>query len=141
MDRRSMIKMVINKNNDIIITQRDDPYVYICDDVGQLKQKFEATTFEHVPTLDISEKNEIITSCWYSQDVKIYTETFHHAMGKIIVLTRKDNGSCFLLSYSESGELGNTTFVCKDIFIYDISMTSHPSGPVVVVKKKSIMFI
>ena len=156
----SEIKMVINKNNDIIITQRDDPNVYICDELAQLKHKFEATTFEHVPTLAISEKNEIITSCWYSQDVKIYTEegnlkstinlpedhmvvsvAFHHVMCNIIVLTRKDDGSCFLLSYSESGELGNTTFVSKDIFIYDISMTSHPSGPVVVVRKKSIMFI
>ena len=156
----SEIKMVINKNNDIIVTQRDDPHVYICDELGQLKHKFEATTFEHVPTLAISEKNEIITSCWYSQDVKIYTEegnlkstinlpedhmvvsvAFHHVMCNIIVLTRKDDGSCFLLSYSESGELGNTTFVCKDIFIYDISMTSHPSGPVVVVRKKNIMFI
>ena len=56
------IKMVINKTNDIIISQACDPYVYICDELGQLKHKFEATTFKSVPTLAISEKNEIITS-------------------------------------------------------------------------------
>ena len=158
----SEIKMVINKNNDIIITQIDDPNVYICDELGQLKHKFEATTFKHEPTLGISEKNEIITSCFYREDVKIYTEegnlkstinlpedhmvvsvAFHHVMGKIIVLTWKvGDDSCFLLSYSESGELETTTFVGKDIFpMYEISLKSHPSGPVVVVQKKSMTFI
>ena len=154
-------KMVINKNNYIIITQRGDPNVYICDELGQLKHKFEVTTFEDVPTLGISEKNEIITSCWRRQDVKIYTEegnlkstiklpenhmvvsvAFHHVMCKIIVLTWKNHFSCFLLSYSESGELETTTFVGKDIFpMYEISLKSHPSGPVVVVARKSITFI
>ena len=154
-------KMVINKNNDIIITQRGDPNVYICDELGQLKHKFEVTTFEDVPTLGISEKNEIITSCFYREDVKIYTEegnlkstinlpedhkfmsvAFHHVMCNIIVLTRKDDGSCFLLSYSESDELETTTLFSKDIiFKYEISITSHPSGPVVVVADKSITFI
>ena len=157
----SRIKMVINKNNDIIITQRGDPNVYICDELGQLKHKFEVTTFEDVPILGISEKNEIIRSCCYSQDVKIYTEegnlksrinlpedhkfmsvAFHRVMCKILVLTRKDDGSCFLLSYSESGELETTTLFGGDIIsMYDISITSHPSGPVVVVARKSITFI
>ena len=153
-------KMVINKNNDIIITQIGDPNVYICDELGQLKHKFEATIFYYLPTLGISEKNEIITSCWRRQDVKIYTEegnlkstinlpenhevvsvAFHHVMCKILVLTRKDDGSCFLLSYSESGELETTTLVGKHVFMNEISLTSHPSGPVVVVAEKSITFI
>ena len=158
-----MIKMAINKNNDIIISPEQDLYVYICDDVGQLKHKFEATltsTFHHIPTLAIGEKNEIITSLCYSQDVKIYTEegnlkstinlpkdhkvvsmAVHLMMSNIIVLTRKADDSYFLLSYSQSGELGSTMFVCKDIFIYNISITSHQSGPTVVVQKKSITFI
>ena len=151
--------MVINKNNDIIITQRDD--VYICDELGQLKHKFEATTFQHEPTLAISEKNEIIRSCWFSQDVKIYTEegnlkstinlpedhkvvsvAFHHVMCNIIVLTRKNDGSYFLLIYSQSGELETTTLVSEHIGpMFYISLKSHPSGPVVVVAKKSITFI
>ena len=152
--------MVINKNNDIIITQIDDPNVYICDELGQLKHKFEATTFKHEPTLGISEKNEIITSCWFSQHVKIYNEegnlkstiklpedhmvvsvAFHHVMCKILVLTTNWDDLYFLLSYSESGELETTTLVGKDVFMYDTSITSHPSGPVVVVAHKSITFI
>ena len=157
----STIKMVINKNNDIIITQRDDPNVYICDELGQLKHKFVATAPKYVPTLDISEKNEIITSCWRRQDVKIYTEegnlkstinlpedhevvsvAFHHVMCKILVLTKKTDFSCFLLSYSESGELETTTLFSNDIiFMSYISLKSHPSGPVVVVARKSITFI
>ena len=157
----SEIKMVINKNNDIIISQERDPSVYICDDVGQLKHKFEATTFHNRPTLAIGEKNEIITSCLDSQKVEIYTEegnlkstinlaeyhtfgilsvAFHHAMCKILVLAWKNNGYRFLLGYSQSGELETPTTFSKDIFT-DISITSHSSGPVVVVQTKSITFI
>ena len=170
--RRRSIKMASNKNNDIIITRGDEIHrlesysynndnVYICDDVGQLKHKFEAKTFQGVPISAISEKNEIITSCLHSHDVKIYTEegnlkstinlpenhmvvsvVFHHVMCKIIVLTWKNDGSRFLLSYSQSGELETTTLVDnKGISIYDISITSHSSGPVVVVARKSITFI
>ena len=156
-----LMRMVINKNNDIIITQRDDPNVYICDELGQLKHKFEATIFYYLPTLGISKKNEIITSCWDSRDVKIYTEegnlksvinlpgdhkvvsvAFHHVTCKILVLTWKDGSSRFLLSYSESGELETATLDGNDIFLlHNLSLKSHPSGPVVVVAEKSITFI
>ena len=151
-----MIK--INKSNDIIIRQHRDRVVYICDDVGQLKHKFE-TSFVDLPVLSISEKNEIITAHILSQEVKIYTEegnlkstiklpedhkfrsvAFHHVLSEIIALTwscRDD--SCFLLNYSESGELKTTAFVCKGDS--NIAITSHPSGPFVVVMKKSITFI
>ena len=154
------ITMVVNKSNDIIISQRDNHYVYICDDVGQLKHKFETTTFQHSPTLAISEQNEIITSYCFSKDVKIYTEegnlkstikvpehhhvmsvAFHHVMCKIIVLSRKDdvNSSCFLLSYTESGELETTTFVCKGVVhIFGMTIRSHPSGPFVVLKNNRL---
>ena len=157
----SKIKMVINKNNNIIITKIDDPNVYICDELGQLKHKFEATTFQHEPTLAISEKNEIIRSCWFSQDFKIYTEegnlkstinlpedhkvvnvAFHHVLCKILVLTKKPDNSYFLLIYSQSGELETTTLVSEYIGSeFYISLKSHPSGPVVVVAMKSITFI
>ena len=154
------ITMVINKSNDIIISQRDDHYVYICDDVGQLKHKFETTTFQYLPTLAISEQNEIITSYCFSKDVKMYTVegnlkstielpehhhvmsvAFHHVMCKIIVLSRKDdvNSSCFLLSYTESGELETTTFVCKGVVhIFGMTIRSHPSGPFVVLKNNHL---
>ena len=154
-------KMVINKNNDIIITQRGDPNVYICDELGQLKHKFVATAPKYVPTLDISEKNEMITSCFYREDVKIYTEegnlkstinlpedhevvgvAFHHVLCKILVLTKKPDNSYFLLIYSQSGELETTMLVSEYISSeFFISLKSHPSGPVVVVAMKSITFI
>ena len=160
LELNDFIAMVINKSNDIIISQLSNPYVYICDDVGQLKHKFEAT-FQHLPTLAISEKNEIITSYYFDKDVKIYTEegnlkstinlpkyhhvmrvAFHHVMCKIIVLSRNDDLSCFLLSYTESGKLETTTFVCEDVpGIFGVAMTSHPSGPFVVLENKSITFI
>ena len=149
------IKMVINKNNDIIISQRDDTYVYICDDIGHLKHKIETTTCQYLPTLGIGKKNEIITSCVHSQDVKIYSEegilkptiklpehhkvvsvAFHHVIGKIIALTQKDGHSYFLHAYSELGELETTAFICDDINIFNIAIISHSSGPFAVVIKK-----
>ena len=157
--RERPVQIKINKSNDIIITQYPDPVVYICDDVGQLKHKFETTNCDDRPVLSISENNEIITSHFGSQEVSIYTEegnlkstiklpedhmvlsvAFHHVLSEIIVLTRSiSDRSYFLLNYSESGELKTTAFVCKgDDYI---AITSHPSGPFVVVMKKSITFI
>ena len=158
--QRGLIKMVINKNNDIIISQQHDRYVYICDDVGQLKHRFETTTFVSRPTLAISEENEIITSCLFSTDVDKYTMTkkgylkttmklpdyevvsvaFHHAMSKIIVLSRKDD-SYFLISCSEYDKVEHTTFFCDDVDVQDITMTFHPSGPIAVITKNNITFI
>ena len=152
-----MIK--INKSNEIIIRQYGDPVAYICDNVGQLKHKFETTKFGGIPVLSISEKNEIIISNSLSQEVRIYTEegnlkstiklpedhsvvsvAFHHVLSEIIVLSWSiRDGSCFLRNYSESGELKTTAFVCKGG--RSIAITSHPSGPFVVARKKSITFI
>ena len=152
-----MIK--INKSNDIIIKGCLTPVVYICDNVGQLKHQFETTNCYDPPVLSISEKNEIITSDSLTQEVRIYTEegnlkstielpeghevlsvAFHHVLSEIIVLTTNlSDDSYFLLNYSESGELKTTAFVCKDDI--NIAITSHPSGPFVVVMKKSITFI
>ena len=156
--REPPVQIKINKSNDIIIRPYKDPVVYICDNVGQLKHKFETTNCDYKPILSISEKNEIITSHFFSHKVEIYTEegnlkstiklpedhsvlsvAFHHVLSEIIALTRNySDGSYFLLNYSESGELKTTAFVCKD---YNIAITSHPSGPFVVVMKKSITFI
>ena len=66
--------MATNKNNDVIIRQDMDPFVYFCDDIVQLKHQFMTTTFKDLPTLDISENNEILTSNIYSRVVQIYTE-------------------------------------------------------------------
>ena len=162
--KSTWIKMVINKTNDIITSQRTDDFVCIFDDVGQLKRKFETQImpFYGAPILDISEKNEIIASFHRSQIVQIYTVegnlkltknlpehhtavsvAFHHVMCKIIVLTWNNNeSSYFLLKYSESGELETTAFFCRDDSIAHVPLiTSHPSGPIVVVMYKSITYI
>ena len=161
------ITMVINKNNEVIVVEKDWPYVYICDDVGQLKHKFETTYFDSIPFLSISERNEIITSYFESQEVRIFTEegnlkstiklpkdhsvlgvAFHHVLSKIIVSTYKHHAyershKNFLLIYSESGDLETTTCLCKstDIYLTEFSISSHPSGPFVLLADKSIMYI
>ena len=164
-ERDSFTNMVINKNNDIVVGSNCDEFVYICDDVGQLKHKFQTTSFEtDLSTLAISEKNEIIKSYDESWRVEIYTEegnlkstiklpenhlvmnvAFHHMMCRIIVLTLEVfSQSYFLLRYLESGELETTMFVCNDLLDLsddDIAIMSHPSGPSVVVTGESITFI
>ena len=155
-------KMAINKNNDIIISQADDPYVYICDDVGQLKHKFDTMNSEGRPILCISGKNEILISRHCTEEVQIYTEegnlkstiklpeaygvlsvAFHHVMCKIIVLTRdyKHFLVHHLCLYSESGELESTALFRAEEFGWHPAVTSHPSGPVAVLTNKSITFI
>ena len=152
-------KMAINKNNDIIISQADDPYVYICDDVGQLKHKFDTMDSEGRPILCISGKNEILISRDCSDEVQIYTEegnlkstitlpeahnvlsvAFHHVMCKIIVLTRDYDVFHHLCLYSESGELETTALVRHD-FGWCPAVTSHPSGPFAVVTSYHVRFI
>ena len=156
--QRGVVKMVINVNNDIIMSQQHDHYVYVCDGVGHLKHKFETTTLVSQPILDINEKNEMIISCLLSTGVRKYSDkgnlkttialpdhevvsvAFNHVMNKVIVLTRKD-GSYFLVSCSESGKVENTTLFCKDVDIYDITINSHLSGPIAVIMKNNITFI
>lgn len=104
---KALCTMAISKNNDVII--RQNPYVYICDDVGQLKHKFVTftSTYRDLPTLCINyENNEIVTSNIYTRDVQTYTEkgnlkltiklpeghevvsvAFHRVMCKIVILT------------------------------------------------------
>lgn len=73
---------------------------------------------------------------------------FHYCLCKIIVLTfvRKES-CCYLLSFSESGELQSTSLLFKYITIDYTSLddcpqiVSHPNGPVLVIEKKSIYSI
>jgi hypothetical protein len=89
-----------------------------------------------------SEKGNLKSTVKLPEDHEIYGVAYHYVIRKIIVLTyvEKDN-SCFLLCYTEAGELEISTFLCKRIDEKRIKITSHPSGPVAVVMKKSITFI
>ena len=167
------ITLSINRNNNIIMIKEDDSNVYVCDNVGQLKHKFEPHTVG-VSRLGISNKDEIMISSVDSTAVHLFSEegnlkstiklpeghkaygygtVFHCVIRKIVVLTYvREKDSYFLVSYTETGELETSTFFCKENvrmsvferFSYDDvqpSITSHPCGPVAVVRHRSITFI
>jgi hypothetical protein len=154
------VNIAINKSNNIIMIKDEDPHVYICDNTGTLQHKSKHDS-SPLPSLGISEQDKIITSSAnrkamvtfsekgnvkstvkLPEDHEIYGVAYHYVIRKIIVLTyvEKDN-SCFLLCYTEAGDLEISTFLCKRIDEKRIKITSHPSGPVAVVMKKSITFI
>ena len=170
--RCELMNMAINKNNNIVITTafRDNDYVYICDNTGQLKHKFawERSKLEFkYKGISISDKNEVILTAMYGNNVDLYTEegkrkmslelpaghevrdvAFHFIVRKIIVLSRLADysnldDSFFLHCYSETGKLENSTFLCKKriSYFWEFAMKSHPSGPVAVVERESITYI
>ena len=156
----SFVTIAINKSNNIIMIKDEDPHVYICDNTGKLQHKFEHDS-SRLPSLSLSEQDKIITSSGdgkamvtFSEEGnlkstvqlpeghKIYGVAYHYVIRKIIVLTYvKKNNSYFLLCYTEAGDLETSTFLCKWIDNEFIKISSHPSGPVAVVRKKSITFI
>ena len=157
------MKIALNKDNNIILIKYGDPYVYVCDHTGQLKHKFEHVS--GIPCIvSISCRNEIMIRSRPPDDksILIYTEegvikakiivpqghevrgmAFHHLHCKIIVLTKVlRNKSLFLLCYSEASELETMTFLCNfGDESWEPRVLSHPSGPIVVVRGKSIIFI
>ena len=159
-ERLSSLKMSINKNNDIIIIRRNDPSVYVCDNCGKLKHKFEPDSF-YQPGLSISNNNEIMMPSDDGKAVNFYTEkgyltstiklpndrqviygiAFHYVFGKTIVLAFDwTERSYFLLCYSETGELESTTFISNSRSEFP-SLTSHPAGPVAAVQERSVTYI
>ena len=154
------ICMSINKNNDIIMIRHGDPSVYVCDNCGKLKHKFEPDSL-YVPGLSISNNNEIMIASDDGKAVNFYTEkgnltstiklpngcrvsaiAFHYLLGKTIVWTfDRTKRSYFLLCYSETGELESTTLMSYSNLTEFPFLTSHPAGPVAVVKEKRIMYI
>jgi WD40 repeat protein len=156
----SFVSIAINKSNNIIMINDKDPHVYICDNTGKLQHKFEHDS-SLIPSLSISEQDKIITS---SRDGKamvtfseegnlksivklpegheIYAVVYHYVIRKIIVLTYVYKYDYyFLLCYTEAGDLESSTFFCKRNNFEFIKITSHPSGPVAVVREENITFI
>ena len=154
------VNVAINKNNNIIMIKCNDPHVYVCDSMGHMKRKFKRDSCQ-IPGLSITEQNQIITPSDNHKAVHIFTEkgalkstlklpeghwirgvAFHCVICKIIALTYvKGKNSFFLLCYSETGELETSTFFSKSSEECNWNVTSHPSGPVAVVREKSITFI
>jgi hypothetical protein len=158
----SGMKLAINKNNDIVMIKNDDPYVYVCDNSGDLKFKFERVSSQ-VPwySFNISNENDIMISSDDNRAIEVYTQegnamsvikapvghkvvaiAFHHAICKIVVLSfnfRSD--SYFLLGYSKTGELETSTFFSKRSLGEHIPIiTSHPGGPIAVVWARIIIY-
>ena len=162
------VRMAVGKDDIIVIKPSMFGSVYICDNTGQLKYNFvwQPSELDVINKLiSISDKNEFILAGFVSHNVDLVIEegelkltltlqkdhtvfgvAFHYITRKIIVLSKlydfwKDN-SYHLHCYSETGELENSMFLCNEnrsgVFI---SITSHPSGPVAVVKEKSIIYI
>jgi hypothetical protein len=152
------VEIAINKNNDIIMTSYSDRQVYICDNTGKLKHKFERSLL-YRPILGIYGQDEIMISSGIDQVVEIYSEegnrkstiklpegheahglAFHYDICKIIILSRVER-IYVLLCYTEAGELETTAFFGKTNGFQMPNIKSHPSGPIAVIDQKSITFI
>ena len=102
----TFMQITLNGNNGIIMTKYDDSRVYVFDNFGKLKHKFERDS-DYLFHLSISNKNEIIISSDDRKTVNLYTEegnltstikrpedrlvkgvAFHYVVGRMIVLTR-----------------------------------------------------
>jgi hypothetical protein len=109
----------ISGQDEIMIPSYDDRAVEIYSAEGNLKS-----------TVKLPEGHEV------------YGLAFNYVICKIIVLTFvEEKDSYFLLCYTEAGELETTTFFSKTIDTDDWpKIKSHPSGPVAIVREKSITF-
>ena len=155
------VNIAVDKNQNLYMITNWNNQVYICDNEGKLKFKFERDG-DYLRSLTISNNNDVIIVSDDLNAVQIYTTegnmkstinvpegheawrvAFHHGICKIIVLTCVgEHDSLFILSYSETGELENSVFFRKpDPEGNYTDIKSHPSGPVVVVLNKIITFI
>ena len=156
-----IVRIAVDKNQNLYMISGWDNQVYVCDNEGKLKFKFERDG-DHLSYLSISNNNDVMIVSDDDSAVQIYTTegnlkstikvpeghdawgvAFHHGMCKIIVLTYVEKQkSCFILSFSKTGELENSVFFCKGKpWKNNLNIKSHPSGPVVVVLNETITFI
>ena len=158
--------MAIHKDNIVIapsVPHEQD--VFICDNKGEFKYKFVSEPTSGLDALSkgisISDENEFILAVSQSDKVDLYTVEgklkltmelpdghkvygvgFHFITRKIIVLSKLSPDSFFLHCYSVKGELENSMFLCKRKDLFDVFvLTSHPSGPIAVVRYESITCI
>ena len=91
-----------------------------------------------------SEKGDLISTIEVPKGHEVCGVAFHSFFCKIIVLTYVDvKSSVFLLCYTAMGEraLESKTFFCKKNSRKSLEITSHPSGRVAIIRKRSIIFI
>ena len=152
------VKIAVDKNQNLYMISGGDNQVYVCDNEGKLKFKFERDGVSP-RSLSISNNNDVMIVSY--NGVQIYTTegnlkstikvpeghsawnvAFHHGMCKMIVLTYVEKQkSCFILSFSKTDELENSVFFCKGKpWKSSLNIKSHPSGPAVV-SNETITFI
>ena len=157
---KGYVDIAVDKNQNLIIVTSWNDQVYVSDNTGKLKFQFKRDG-RYMRSLNISDNNDIMIASDNGSAVKIFSgegnlksvikvpkghivikAVFHHGIGKIIILTcvlKKD--SWFLLSCSETGELGNPVFLSKRCLRWGADIKCHASGPVAVAVAKSITFI
>ena len=160
--KRPRLCLAVDWEQNLIIATDIDNQTFVCDNTGKLKFQFERE--KHLlRSMCISNNKEIVMASSYDSVFEVYTPegvlkvtkeppeghhiievAFHPGIGKIIVITHVEKkNSWFLLSYSETGELENSSFFCKPLNsrkLY-IHMKSHPNGPVAIKVEDSITFI
>ena len=155
------VKIAVDKNQNLYVITNSNNQVYVCDNEGKLKFKFERDG-DDLRSLNISNNNDVMIVSDDLSAVQIYTTegnlkstikvpeghkarevAFHHGICKIIVLTYvKKQDSDFILSISETGELENSVFFGKgEPWEYYPDIKSQPRGPVVVAIDETITFI
>ena len=155
------VKIAVDKNQNLYMITDWNNQVYVCDNEGKLKFKFERDGHDR-SSLSISNNNDVMIVSDDLSAVQIYTTegnlkstikvpeghyawwvAFHHGMCKIIVLTYvQKQDSWLILSFSETGELENSVFFGKGkTWRNNLNIKSHPSGPVAVILNETITFI
>ncbi len=155
----SFVNIAVDKNQNLIMITNWNNQVYVCDNLGNLEFQFEGDG-SLLRCLSISKNNDIMIGSEDGRAVLTYSTegnlkstiklpkghkvvrvAFHHGICKIIVLTRvKKKDSCFLLGYSETGEVENSVFFCKGHWSV-VGIKSHPSGPIAVKHNNCLTFI
>ena len=152
------VNIAVDKNQNVIMLTDWNDQAYICKNTGKLKFQFKRNRDDirsGSSSISNNNVNDIMIESDDSSAVQIYSTegnlkstikvpeghevervAFHHGICKIIVVTYVEKqDSCFLLGYSETGELENSVFISKQdpgqLWFY-IHMKSHPCGPVAV---------
>ena len=161
-DRYPLVKIAVDQNQNLYMITSWDNQVYVCDNAGKLKFKFkrDGGYLSSLCSLSISNNNDVMIVSDDLSAVQIYTSegdlkstikvpegheafwvAFHHGMCKLIVLTRVwKQDSCFMLSYSEKGELENSVLLNKGAY-YVRELPCHPKGPCAFTVKDIITFV
>ena len=153
------VKIAVDQNQNLHMITGTDNQVYVCDNAGKLKFKFKPDAYDPC-SLSISNNNDVMIVSHDRSAVQMFTSegnlkstievpeghkawqvAFRHGICKIIVLTYVSKQySCFMLSYSEEGELENSVLLHKGDY-YVGYLCCHPKGPCAFMAEGIITFV